>query len=394
MARKKTDNEENLDLFEVAPDDLDNAIADLPGDDSQLTIYRCREQGQGHPIFVATYPPSEFSLELIQENHGGGKYNIYAKRDRQIVKRLRVEIEGEPKIFHGSVPLAARQNPYKFGGWRSKIQMEEEAEKAKMGGMDPTTFMLLNEIKNLKESLREIAQNAGSGSGGGFDRKSFMQELVMFKELFAPSNPVADQTGMISTILQKGLEIGARAANGDVGGNSWVDTIKELIPVAQQALSAFANKTAIEQARVKMSPQTSDMVQNINESINKPLSASGFGDILPDMNTQKSATGFAAIAPMLRVYIPLVIGTASRDGDPAGIIDLIENNIGGEQKPHVIEWLSSTSWYTDLCSLDPRIQLQAAWWSELHDMLLGQLTGMEPQVVSANGAGEEDETLK
>lgn len=388
MARNKKDGSmENLDLFEVAPDELDNAIADLPGDDAQLTIYRCRDQGQGHPIFVATYPPSEFSLELIQENHGGGKYNIYAKRDRQIVKRLRVEIEGEPKIFHGSVPLAARRSPYSFGAWRSKTQLDEETEKAKMGGVDPTTFMLLNEIKNLKESLREIAQNSGGGDGV-FNRKSFMQELVMFKELFSPSNPMQDQTGMISTILQKGLEIGARAANGDVGGSSWVDTIKELIPVAQQALSAFANKQAIEQGGRIPAPIKLENAQTLSAG-----QRAGFGDILPDMPAQKPASGFTAIAPMLAPYLSLIIGTAARDGDPGTIVDLIENNLGDDQKPHVIEWLNSPIWFSDLCSLDQRIQLQAAWWNELHDMLLGQLTGVDPQA-GLNGAGEEDETLK
>lgn len=387
MPRNKKDGSlENLDLFEVAPDELDNALADLPGDDSQLTIYRCRDQGQGHPIFVATYPPSEFSLELIQENHGGGKYNIYAKRDRQIVKRLRVEIEGEPKIFHGTVPLSARQNPYKFGGWRSKVQLEEDEQKAKLSGIDPTTFMLMNEIKNLKEALKDLVQNSGSG-GGGFDRKSFMQELVMFKELFSPSNPVADQTGMISTILQKGLEIGARAANGDVGSSSWVDTIKELIPVAQQALSAFANKAAIENAVRAGRPAPINVLPD-----NPTRQPSGFGDILPNMtsNDNKPPTGFAAIAPMLKAYIPLVIGTASRNGDPGAIVDIIDNNISEDQKPYIVEWLSSPSWYTDLCSLDPRIQLQAAWWSEFHDILLAQLTGVDPQAVGTNGTGDDE----
>lgn len=388
MARPKKTDETNLDLFEVAPDDLDNAIADLPADDSQLTIYRCREQGQGHPIFVATYPPAEFSLELIQENHGGGKYNIYAKRDRQIVKRLRVEIEGEPKIMHGTVPLAARRDPYKFGGWRSKIQMEDDEQKAKMSGVDPTTFMLLNEIKNLKESLREIAQNGVGGGGGGFDRKSFMQELVMFKELFSPSNPVADQSTMISSILQKGLEIGARAANGDVGSSSWVDTIKELIPVAQQALSALADKTAVEQDRVRQ-PLPAPIMEN-----NLARQSAHFGDILPDMNVRSApAYGFTAIAPMLAPYLSLIIGTAARDGDPGTIIDLIENNLGEDQKPYVIEWLNSPIWFTDLCSLDQRIQLQAAWWNELHDMLLGQLTGVELPV-SENGAGQSEDEIK
>jgi hypothetical protein len=389
MARPKKTDEENLDLFEVAPDELDDALADLPTDDAQLTIYRCKPEGQGHPVFVATYPPSEFSLELIQENHGGGKYNIYAKRNRQIVKRLRVEIEGEPRIMHGTVPLAARK-PGGFANWWTKERMAEEQEKAKVTGLDPGMVMLMNEIRNLKESLREVAQNNGSG---GFDRKSFMQELVMYKELFSPSNPMGDQTTMISTILQKGLEIGARAANGEVGTSSWVDTIKELIPVAQQALGAFVNKQAIEQAAKSRLPQTQDMVRNVNHEMNKPLSSHGFGDILPDMNTQKPASGFAAIAPMLRAYIPLVIGTASRDGDPGSIIDLIENNLSDEQKPHVVEWLSSPSWYTDLCSLDPRIQLQAAWWSELHDMLLQQLMGVNQESASENGTGE-DEVLK
>lgn len=382
MARKKNEPD-TIDLFETSPDELDEVIAGLPNDDATLMIYRCRPAGQGHPIFVATYPPSEFSLELIQENHGGGKYNIVAKRGSDVVKKMRVEIEGEPKNY-GVVPLAARK-PGGFANWFTKQQLEEQEKTAKQSGVDPQILLLMQEIRSLKDSIKESFVNS---TGSGFDRGSFLKELMMYKELFVPSNPVGDQTNMISTILQKGLEIGARAANGDVSGSSWVDTIRELIPVAQQALGAFANKQAIEQtARTRINPQATE---NIQTSINRPLPSNTIGDILPNMNVNQPISGFASIAPSLAPYVPIFIGVASRNGDPNAVVEMIEANLTEDQLQPVVDWLNSPAWFKDLCALDPRIQLQSAWWSELHDILLAELTGVPN---NENGKPDTDEVI-
>ena len=367
---KKSREDTGMELFDIPPDELDAAVAGLPDDESTLTIYRLKAIGQGHPIFVATYAPHEFSLETIQQNHGGGKYNIVAKRGSEVFKKYRVEIEGEPKLITGTVPLAARK-PGGFNTWWTKKQLDEEEQKVKTAGVDPSIMLLMNEIRNLKESL----QNANS-SGGKSDRREFLEELVMFKSLFAPpSNPVADNSKMVTELIQKGLEIGANAASGEAPGNSWISIIRELLPIAQQAISAaVAKQNAM--LTVSRPIQPAPVASNGTAPVNNPLKVDGIADILPGMNREvKPTSGFATIAPMLTVYAPLLIGLASRDGDPNTAIELIENNLSDEQKPHVIEWLGSPSWFTDLCSVDRRIELQAAWWHELQSALLATLRG-------------------
>lgn len=377
---KQTKNEEAIDLFDMEPDELDDAIAGLPTDDATLTIYRCKPAGQGHPVFVAIYPPAEFTLERIQENHGGGKYNIIAKRGREIVKRMRVEIEGEPKA-QGHVPLAARR-PGGYGGWFTKQQLEQEEQKAKMTGVDPAMMMLLNEIKNLKDSL----QNANP-SVGKHDRREFLEELVMYKNLFAPpSSPIMDNSKMVTELIQKGLEIGANAANGEPAGGGWLSIVRELLPVAQQAISAAVNKQNVMLAATRPVPVAPNGTAPENS-----LKPSGFADMLPGTMAElkPQATGFQAIAPMLVPYLPLIIGVAARDGNPEAICETIEANIGEEQKPRVIEWLQGPTWFDDLSSIDPRIKLQSAWWQELHGYLLGALTG-----IPSEPTGDPDEQVQ
>lgn len=384
MAKRKM-AEDEISLYDIEPDELDRAIADLPSGESFITIYRVRPQGQGHPLFVASYTPEEFSLEMIQQNHGGGKYNLWAKRGHEVIKKMRVEIEGEPKT--GTVPVGnaylRRVNAQGKPVFLTKREAEQEETTTivKAGG-DPLMILLIQEIKSLKDAI-----GGGGAPSGGFSRKDFLEELITYKQLFS-SNPVGDQSNMIATILQKGLEIGARAANGDVGGNSWVDTIRELIPVAQQALTSLASKQAIEQStRIHQPPQTVDMLREVNAAVNNPLKNNNIGDILPNMTVKQQpsqASGFAAIAPMLAAYIPLILPLAARDQDPSSVIDIIDNNISEEQKPHIIGWLNSPSWFKDLCTLDPRIQLQSAWWNDLHDALLGQLTGVPGDLIPGN----------
>lgn len=395
MAKKKSDEEtSNLDLFDVDPDELDAAIAGLPSDDATITVYRCKPSGVGHPVFCASYPPSEFTLDMVQEVHGGGKYNLVARRGREVVKRMRVEIEGEPK---NNAPVSAylrRVLPdgrHVFMNKREidEKQQQEAAQQAAQKGSDPLLLILMNEIRSLKDSL-QIAKPESS-------RREFLEELVMYKNLFAPtSNPVADNTKMVTELISKGLEIGADAANGNVNSKGgWQEIIHELLPVAQQAISAAIAKSNMTIAAQTYAPgtpefQAQQFALRRNGAAEIPLKTPGMSDILPDVNNQPpQATGFKAIAPVLIPYLPVIVSVASRDGNPEAICEVIEANISEEQKPHAIEWLQSPVWFKDLVSVDPRIELQSAWWQELHGYLLGALTG-----IPGEPTGDPDENVQ
>lgn len=379
------DEETDFSLFDIAPDELDQAIADLPSGDNAITVYRVREKGQGHPIFVATYNPEDFSLEAVQENHGGGRFNIVARRGREVIKKMRVEIEGEPKTtpyVNANYRRVTPEGRHVFLNRQEIREREEEDRQAaamKSGDGNMMIALLMEEIRGLKAALGQRTSTAAD------DDEALLRKLTMYKQLFAPSsNPVQDQTQLFASVLQKGLELGAQAATGEVKGDSWVDMLKdiakEFMPVIQQVITA---KTAGQ----PLPPRYPAPPTNPNE--NKALRNDNIGGILPNMNDKPpQASGFGSIAPSLQTYLPLIVPMAARDANPGSVVEMIDNNISEEQKPFIIEWLNSASWFNDLCTLDPRIQLQAAWWQDLHDTLLEALTNPEGFIQQdPNGTG-------
>jgi hypothetical protein len=358
------------------PDELEAALAGLPEQDSQIVVYRVK--GQGRPSYVATYSPGEFHPDIIKQNHGPGKYNFYAKRQGKTIKIIRFEIDGEDQNLEaGNIRVFNSDGKAVFA---SKQTAQNIMQTERVNSSDPSIQFLMNEIRDLKNSL----QNANQGS----TRKEFLEEftmmLGMIKQLSPiPQSPVALESKAMGELFREAISIGADAAmtGGKVKTDWWEPLLEKGLPLIQQVISQVtAAKVQVAQAQTPVNPNGIKHVPN--------LPTNGIADTLPsangyDMQAHETLTGFSAIAPMLKMYLPLVIATAARDGDPGSVVELAISNIRAEDFDAVAAWLEGDTWLSDLIGLDARIQLQAAWWHELRAMLLASLKGEQLPEISA-----------
>lgn len=365
MARKKVEEEENLLYAAEEPGEVEKALKGLPSENETISIFRMHDQGR--PRFIDKMYPQEFDLKIIKARWGGGRYKVVAvTEDNQEITKV-IEIEGKPLEEEFPVERAPRK-----GDW-----LKHGSTEAQENLPDPENFA---ELKTRFHSLElEIRSKNRDGEllkvllpliiGNREDpKKNLFEELNLLKGLLGSPQPVNVETGIIMDAIKMGREMNQSIEDGG-GGNRIIEVIEKLLnhPFTVGIINAVKNSPAVQGAR---KPPDADM-------------------LAPKPPEQK--TGFAAIAHMLQPYIPSFISSASAGSDPNILVDMTLPLIDKEKYPLIIEWLKSPAWFTDLMTLDLRIELQSAWWKNFADILLDAL--VNPETAEAEVA-ENPEVVK
>ena len=215
MARKtRIMPEENVELFEAGPDEIDDVIAGIgSGDGAIINLFRLNPQGA--PAFIGEIQPSDFSLEGIKNTHGGGKYKYIGKGNGNIRQGF-FTIDGDPIL-----PNRGQQKPiYKrYINGKLVYSKPEDAEivispqqaQEQRSGGDPLLMMVLAELRDLKSKVDHPQENSET------IKKNFLQEMLVFKELFAApvqQSPTADMSRMVVDLIKQGMEVSSMANDG------------------------------------------------------------------------------------------------------------------------------------------------------------------------------------
>ena len=376
---KITDPETDIFIQNVEADELEDALGALPSDDTKIFVYLVKPQGR--PSYLDEFLPSDFSLAMVKRRWGGGSFSVVAKRPGEPKRTYRIDIEKE---ITEALQAPVRENIPGIGQvFVSKERAAEllQLEIQKRAGSDPLLMLIMQQIQQLQEKL----QNATNGNAPVTqDRKAMLEELMMFKNLFAgkESNPAADLTSQVVSLITKGVEIGQNA--GDGGGSAqggWMGILDKVLPIAQQAINAMQQRPAMPQPRpapngLQPAPAPVKLTDN------------SWSGILPDVNAKPTSNmppnlvnGFSIIANMISPFMGLVVNAASQDAEPNTYAQMVGDNLPPENLPIVMEYLNSADWFQQLCQLDPRISLQQAWWREFHSILLEGLSNAGKETV-------------
>jgi len=341
-------------------DEIDDAFAELPEEDTKIAIYRMRDQGRS--AYIQSYPLSEFSVETIRERHGGGKFKIIASaKNRDKIERV-IEIEGNP-ILRTAYP----RSDVGFGK-RDGSVLSSTVGDVPVNNADPL-FMLLNELREMRREankphdagmLQLIGQLITSNGNGTSDvEEKIFNRLIQLKSLFGGSEAKTD-SNIIFQAMKTGMEMisNAEASNG----SPWLALAEKGLPIIQNLLLQVTKAQSQKSGAIEMQPP-----------VNQPLN----NNPIPAPANSNPLTGFAAIAGQLQAYLPTFMQSAAVDADPSILVELTESSIPEAQKPVVIEWLQSATWQQDLISLNQGIALQLKWWTDYHNLLLESLTSKE-----------------
>jgi len=363
--RKPRDAQDENKLFELdEPDEVEAALRELPNEEDTISLFRMYEQGR--PKFVDKIYPQEFDLKSIRAKYGGGRFKVTARvGDSQITKIF--EMEGDPILSGLNSPPRKpdgfwvkhedTNEPYVFPNTFKEMQEKFKAIETAINDKHPVRDNSSTDL--LKVLLPFLMGNQQD------PKKNLFEELNLLKGLIAPTSQPNIETGIIMEAIKMGKDMSANFEDNG-GGSRIIEVIEKLLnhPVTLGIINAVKNSQAGQ--TLKNPAQTPDVL--------KP---------------PENPTGFGAVAPLLQPYLAGFIASASAGTDPEIMVDMALPLLPKDKWPVIIDWLKSPTWFTDLMTLDPRIELQAAWWRGFAEVLLQALT--EPEVINPPEQ-EPDET--
>jgi hypothetical protein len=337
-------------LIEQEPEPSDvslmNALAEIGGSDVEATVsvYRASsEKGLKGGAWLTSCAASEFSLEMLRDNYGGGTYRIHIKKDGRIVKggnRL-ITIEEAKKPVATFVPQQPAPDFMKF------------AEVMQSG------FSRLGELIVQMNQAPRVDSNQM--------RRDMMADMLTMKEIFGVGHAPQQNNGeQAINMLMKGLEL-AREITPREGEAGTADIIMEALKTFGKPIAEVAMSRAVQaQEPIPALARAREPAENFT-----PAPA-------PEQPQANEET-------MLKMYAAMLADKAAQDSDPAIYAGLVVDNMPEEQlralidRPDLMQFLGS---------LSPKLVQYPEWVNEFISVIREMLTDEEiPASVQENQAG-------
>lgn len=328
---------EIVDDFNDAPEQLSDAeekaalLQEALSEDagSFITCHRVVGSGNIPEEFVARFQADKYDyaqiLEYLKENYGGGEY------------RLRLYVKGRLRK-----------------GGNKLIQIANAIPKQK-DQVDNTLSIVMQQMEKMNNQIVAILKDKQTG---GNSRMEMMQEMMMMKQLFAPSERgggrsvggIGDILDMVEGLKALGIQVGNQPIEQEPGLSRLFDIATPLI---QKAMESPTPVPVVRQP-VLSNPQPRE----------------------PNMN-QMIAIGL----------IPL-IKAAAKNSDPASYAPMVLDNV---DEANLHKFFNSPTGMADLIKIQPNIANHLAWFELLGEHVKAHL-GL-PSKVDHLYDDEEDDNV-
>jgi len=320
-----------VDEYEPADDaetELNNVLADLGGsNDAKINVYKL---DNGKRAFVGAFTPSDFSLETIQINYGGGDYDIQVRVSGRFLKRKMVTI---------AKPIVSPN--------QNVNQNQNELLQVIMKGFETMNQQIVNLTQNKPEKTT----------------LDTLTELKLMKEIFGSDNSQG-KSGELQLFLQ-GIEF-AKQTLPKEGETSFTDLALEAVKSLAPAITnAQANN------RPPVSPVQHPPV-NQPPVIQSPAPLENVESPEPTPESQN-------MNPIMKMYLNTLIAHAEKDHDPVVYADVVLDTIGDEA---ALQFVGRDDWFEVLAVIDERVRAHEQWFVQLRQAIF-QLT--EPETADNNG---------
>lgn len=230
---------------------LNNVLAELGADEAGggfVTVFRetIDSQGKKPDEYLERFQASDFSLDSLKERWGHGKYKINVYQDGRILTRKVITIARNP---NAPIPTTAPVS-------------------------SPSTDLtpILNAIQQSNEKMIAAMMALAQGQQKAPSRTEMLNEMAIMREMFAPSQPQAQQQFNPVELMKLGMEMANGGGGGGDGNNSWVNKMLEtfgpaLVPAITQAVTpreTAPHKSAI--ALPVSRPDTTTAISNPEEN--------------------------------------------------------------------------------------------------------------------------------
>lgn len=270
---------------------------------SYINIMRQPMGGRNTMEFVARYEADLFDyggmMAHIQKMYGGGEYRIMAYAQGRLKGNKLVTIAHTLKadVVNDPSPMSA----------------------------------VLNQLADMQRQMLEIAREKQTGGGS---RREMLEEMMLYKQLFAgekSGNGIKDVIETLGGLKDLGIDIGL---GGDKESN-WGDLAEKFLPIATMALTPQNHAPRM----MRVNPQARSIPQQ------------------PQPQTQ----GDTKMNFMIKMGVSQLVNAASKNADPGNYAGLIVDNISED----VLKQFFAQPDLSVLKSINPNVGKFEPWFFEL-----------------------------
>lgn len=296
------------DLLEELNDTSDNV---------SLRILRQTGTGKEQMQFVESMAPDKYTADELQEYlrdaYGAGDYRLQVRRNGKIFANRLVSIAAKRNVSRETT-----------GGDNTALLAVLE----RMDRQDKAMQMMMQQMQNQQQQ-------------GGNSKKEFLEEMMIYKQLFADNAP--KHTGGFGEIMQtveglKGLGINVGLPSPEDKEEGFGDMIDKLSPVLMAAFSGNQNAQ----------PQQAPLQANPNER--SP-------EMMQKMKEQ-------AQLQKLKFGVGQLVNGANKGVDPSVFAELITNSY---EQPLVDKYLGTPDAFKMVCQLNPNAGKHEPWFTDLKE---------------------------
>lgn len=332
--------------FDPEDDEIDRVFAALPQNDLCLELFRVNAQG-GRPLFLESITPGLFSLSYVTEKFGGGKYFVRSTYKDGTPVRMPFEIEGDPFPVKRTPVAPAPVSSGQPASSASPIPLVfPETERG--SGQDAMVALMRTLVTELRTS-----------------KQSMLEEIKLYKELFAPVAQPATPVEQALSLFQKGLEMAEKRAGGE--SNPWLYVISEL----KEPISKMLDTVQVAMSKPTM---TAAPVLQPTQAMPATSSPHAGAPVQPPSSEQPAPSKETMmIQNMLKMALPILVNAAARNADPGTYVEMILDQVPESYYTQLYTWLAQEGCLEVLVKLEPGIRFQQEWWSALRAGLIESL---------------------
>jgi hypothetical protein len=308
-------------------DDLTELLANVGGDASGFSVRLERLDARGEPEYLGTLPLTADLLDVVRDEHGGGKYRgRVVDGDSRYRQRIRFAIAG--------LPILARSR-------------SAPAEGAPTSRVEVMLERTLEAVGNLAKQMQ---------APRGDDVEKVVSVARALKELTPTPPPVVQGASILDTIalFDRFLELREKVAE-DAAPPTAANEISSAIRETVQPLAQIANRH-----------------MDIRErEIRRPSQGQPQQPAQPSPRANDPIAAFAMKLP--RVGIDYLTGLARSNADPEEYVTAIFQTIGDRGIDELAGLLQREDFAAVLCEVVPPFRPYPGWIAELADAMRGQI---------------------
>lgn len=349
---------------EVENDDLARIKDLLAGLDLTSATCRIYRQAPGTADFVYEdeIQLDSFSLNLIRDNYGGGRYKLQFCDGGKYVKTVKIAIRDSIKGLKTSPPepppaAALPTNPTDPAFLMALMkQQQDQAERiAAQQREDSRNFMalMMQTMNASQQSMTQmVAALAGGGRSQGNDR---IVEILLPSLLQKPSGSLLETLEVFQKVKQlTGGECAAEPA--EPAEEDMIDKFSKIAPLLQTGINAIGALASRPQAPVP---------NPVQQAI--PVGPSAAGPSPDDILAREK---LATIRGQLSMALPFLVTAAKEDKPVQPYVEQLRSLVDAETLAILTQILAREDWMTILFQNPPPTPTHG-WFQRLRNALIG-----------------------